>query len=501
MRLFQLIIKSLNTFVLFSIVISPMSLADRLSNTSLPISVHTLQVDLSADPKPVPLGFIYTSTNDPKGNTVLQVTRYSNGQVGNEISYPTRGAGAADPNRNGLSKGNFDSSGAMQIVDHYLFTVNAGDNSFTVFNINKTNGNLTFLYKVSSGGTRPVSLLAVAQTKFPKKDPKVPLPTGIYRIFVANQQSNPSVQGDGKQVKRYPNEAYFNQDLTVLDKSDSQRNVSEYTFDSHTGKLTLFKAPLFTFNRDSGGPISLGEADSGRGRYLLVSTAGIPHLFTEQPETGQFFMHPSLIRAYYFDQDTGSVFYCCKWQPKSFAGVSGFLNDYFGVNLNFVLSMNHNDDQPDFTGLLNIDSKLVSSTKNQLPLIDGNTHLTHNGWMAMTSIQSAFPYRYYVSSFDNNAVMTLQYQPFGSPSVTIKQFTYRKDYAPKGDSKDLYVTPDGKYVYNLGAFRSYSLSGFAADDSGLTYQGQYTFKATQAAAGQAGRYNFMGLVGFDLNKK
>ena len=70
--------------------------------------------------------------------------------------------------------------------------------------------------------------------------------------------------------------------------------------------------------------------------------------------------------------------------------------------------------------------------------------------------------------------------------------------APAGDSKDVYITPDNKHLYNLGSFQSFSINGFNITGSSVNYKSQTFLNVTAAGAGIAGKYNFLGLMGFDI---
>ena len=73
----------------------------------------------------------------------------------------------------------------------------------------------------------------------------------------------------------------------------------------------------------------------------------------------------------------------------------------------------------------------------------------------------------------------------------------RTGTAPVGDSKDMYVTPDDNYLYNLGSFQSFSINGFKITGNGVNYKSQTFLATTASGAGTPGKYNFLGLMGFD----
>ena len=74
----------------------------------------------------------------------------------------------------------------------------------------------------------------------------------------------------------------------------------------------------------------------------------------------------------------------------------------------------------------------------------------------------------------------------------------RADLVPHGDSKELWLSPDNKYLYNLGAFQSFSINIFDVAGSNTKYRSQTVLSTTANGKGIAGKYNFLGLAGFDL---
>jgi len=94
-------------------------------------------------------GAVYFLDNAAGGNHVLAYDRSTSGQLTSKGSFATGGTGT------GAGLG---SQGAI-ILDNsnqYLFAVNAGSNDISVFGINSEG--LTWLDKIASGGTMPISL-------------------------------------------------------------------------------------------------------------------------------------------------------------------------------------------------------------------------------------------------------------------------------------------------------------------------------------------------------
>ena len=67
---------------------------------------------------------------------------------------------------------------------------------------------------------------------------------------------------------------------------------------------------------------------------------------------------------------------------------------------------------------------------------------------------------------------------------------------PPGDTKDMYITGDGQYLYNLGAYQTFTVSKFDVAQNGtLDFEAEYSVAA--ATEKGPGAYNFLGLTGFD----
>jgi DNA-binding beta-propeller fold protein YncE len=97
----------------------------------------------------VPVGAVYTMTNQATGNQVLMYSRDSNGTLTLMGRFPTGGRGTGD----GLG-----SQGSLVLGNHVplLFAVNAGSNEISVLATMPTG--LRLVHKVNSGGVRPISL-------------------------------------------------------------------------------------------------------------------------------------------------------------------------------------------------------------------------------------------------------------------------------------------------------------------------------------------------------
>ena len=103
-----------------------------------------------------------------------------------------------------------------------------------------------------------------------------------------------------------------------------------------------------------------------------------------------------------------------------------------------------------------------------------------------------------MASFGANVISAFDVDGSGKIASTLKAAS-RGGNAPAGDTKDMYITPDNKYLYVLGAFQSYSINRFDISNSGkIKYQAQIALNTTSASIGKAGTYNFLGFAGYDL---
>ncbi|MEJ2196615.1 MAG: hypothetical protein P8X73_17415, partial [Ignavibacteriaceae bacterium] len=90
---------------------------------------------------------VYTLSNSAAGNEVILFTRNGQGYLSPAGSYSTGGLGTGS----GLG-----SQGAVVLSGKFLFAVNAGSDEVSVLGIH--GNHLTLTDKVSSGGTKPISL-------------------------------------------------------------------------------------------------------------------------------------------------------------------------------------------------------------------------------------------------------------------------------------------------------------------------------------------------------
>ncbi len=419
------------------------------------------------------LGYLYTTTNGEGMNHVVKFSRYPDGSLGNEKAYPTNSNGGANVSAGGDAHGDFDAQGAIQIIGDFLLNVNAGGNTVSVFSLNRASGDLTFKNNTPSGGTRPVS---IAYTK------KVGV-ANEYWVVVGNQWNNPNVQKDGNNIERYPNNAFFAQDLTQPDATDIERNIQLYSFNAVNG-LLMHERLLDTYVRENGGPTTVSFSDDGT--KLAVSTWGIAHFSTEN--TSLLEQHPS--RVYVYNFSNGNTSARRYFEEEGISGTIGFSwakasnNRLFVSNFNLIPSKRDNS-----VTVLADNSGTVTKTSNYS--VTTTSGINEACWTALNSTGD----KLYVASFATNLISTFN---ASSSGISFTSFEPRSGVAPAGDSKDMYITPDDRYLYNLGSFQSFSINGFTITGNGVNYKSQTFLNTTSDGAGIPGKYNFLGLRGYDV---
>jgi len=421
-------------------------------------------------------GFLYTTTNGEGMNQVIKLDRYSDGSLDNETAYSTNSKGGANTAAGGDAKGDFDAQNAIQIIGNYLLNVNAGGNTISIFAINKSNGNLRFKRNVNSGGERPVS---IAYTK--KKGSR-----NSFWVVVGNQWNNPNVQKDGANIERYPNDAFHAADLTRPHDSDAVRNIALFSFNASTGKLTQERV-LDTYVRANGGPTCVSFSDDGT--KLAVSTWGITHFSTEVTSLEE--QRPS--RLYVYDFQNGSISGERYFEEDGIAGSIGF---NWAKGNNSIMHVSNFNLVP---AKRNFSLTVLKDTGSSVAKV-GNFNTASLGDIdeACWTLLNPAGDKLYVASFGANVISSFNVHRSGNIASNIGA-TARGDNSPAGDTKDMYISSDNKYLYTLGAFQSFSINRFDISPSGdLVYRAQVPLTTTKASIGQAGTYNFLGLAGYDL---
>ena len=421
-------------------------------------------------------GYIYTTTNGQSTNQVVRFDRLTDGSLGKETVYSTESKGGANPAVGGDAHGDFDSQGAVKIIGNYLLAVNAGGNTVSVFSLNRTNGHLNLMQNHLSGGTRPIGI-AATPVKGSATD---------FWLVVGNQWNNPNVQKDLPNVERYPNDAFHMMDLTKPHPTDQERNIQLFRFDSSNGNLTPI-SKLDTYVRENGGPACV--AFSHDGSKLAVATWGIAHFGTVSPSLEE--LHES--RVYIYDFNNGTISNKRFFEEEGIAGTIGI--DWAPKNNKLLYASNFNT--------------TVAKTNNSLTVLADNGAVVTKAANFTTGKEDDLDEacwtvinpagdRLYVSSFSGNLITPFKLDGLGNVTGKLP-FEKRGDFAPPGDTKDMYITSDSRYLYNIGAFQSFSMNIFdITADGGVKYRNQRAVAITISSTGQTGVYNFLGLAGFDL---
>lgn len=424
-------------------------------------------------------GYLYTSLNGEGVNTVVSFERLEDGSLGAQKSYSTKSAGGANVKAGGDAAGDFDAQGAMRIIGNHMLVVNAGGNTISVFNVDRKTGGLTHSTNVASGGARPVSLAAVKKAGSGDD----------YWIVVGNQWNNPNVQkggaGEGA-IEMYP-DAAFHADGGGHSKRLADRNIFLFSFNSKSGALTPEKS-LDTYVGTHGGPTTV--AFNADGSKLGVSTWGIAHFGTATPTHQK----PSRVYVYDFDKRTGNTGNRRHFEETGIAGSIGFSWDKNSSTL-FVSNFNLTGDKRDHSlTVLRDNGRSVTKVAN---FGTGNgADIDEACWTALNPNGT----KLYVSSFGGNLISEFDVGPGGKVSKVgtgaETSFTLRKPGTPAGDTKDMHVSRNGKYMYVLGAYQTFTISKFdVGGRHGLTFANEY--KVDAATRKGPGVYNFLGLVGFD----
>ncbi|MGV9012216.1 MAG: hypothetical protein ACOH13_06440 [Flavobacteriales bacterium] len=420
------------------------------------------------------VGYLYTSTNGQATNQVVRFARHADGTLSDEMAYLTNSLGGANIGAGGDAHGDYDAQGGLKLIGNYLLVVNGGGGNVSVFSVDHANGDLAFMSNVSSGGMRPVSIASTPISGQPD----------MYWVVVGNQWDNPNVQKDLPNVQRFPNDAFFMGDLSQPDASDADRNIELFQFNGATGTLTP-QSQLANYPRRNGGPTCVTFSDDGT--KLAVSTWGIAHFGTVAPSTTE--QRPS--RVYVYDFSGGAVSNGRYFEEVGIAGTIGISwapdnnNTLFASNFNVTVPLTDNS-----VTVLSDGGNTVTKTANYAT--GSATDLDEACWTVISPNND----RLYVASFTGNVI-----SPFSLSGSTITgalPVEPRGGNAPAGDSKEMYVTNDNKYLYNTGALQSFSVNLFNVTAGGVDYRSQTTLQTTMGAVGQLGAYNFIGLDGYDL---
>lgn len=423
------------------------------------------------------VGYLYTTTNGEDVNKVVRLARYDDGTLGEEKTYSTWVRGAS--NHTAPAQGDYDAQGQTQIVGDFLLTANPAAHSVSVLRIDKPTGDLTLVGSFNSYGDMPVSV-----TSTPVRGE-----SGKFWVAVGNQWGQPTVIYDGAKLQRLPSDDFLHQDLKAPHPSDKDRTIELYQLDNRTGVLVHART-LDHYPRENGGVAQVSFSPDGN--KLAVTTWGIPHFFTDDPKLEE--MHPS--RVYMYDFSDGQVSGRRHFEEAGIAGSVGF---EWGprAELLYVTNFSITNAKGD-NGLTVLRdgpkqlTKVANFPTGQVKPKD----IDEACWSALSPKKDML----YVGSYQTNVITPFKLNPkTGEVLERMPLITRGTGFAPSGDSKDLVISSDGKHMYWLGSFASYSVNLYELGPEGAaTYKGQYKLEATKAAVGQAGAFDLGGLAQYDL---
>lgn len=425
-------------------------------------------------------GYLYTSLNGEGTNQVIRFERFADGSMGAQTAYSTGSKGGANRQAGGDAAGDFDSQGAVQIIGNHLLAVNAGGNTVTVFGLDRETGALNKKTNVNSGGARPVSIAFAPKASS----------NGDYWVVVGNQWNNPNVQkggaGEGA-IEMYPNAA-FHADGGGHEEVLDERNLYLFSFDSRTGALTPVRR-LDSYPGTNGGPATVAFNDDGT--KLAVSTWGIAHFGTATPTH----LKPSRVYVYDFDRSSGQVDDRRYFEEEGISGSIGLSWAKNASNL-FISNFNLTVDKRDHSLTVLTDNGRTVRKVANFGTGDG-ADIDEACWTLVSPDGS----KLYLSSFGGNFISEFDVDRAGNVTKvgweSETTFARRASDTPPGDTKDMYITSDGRQMYVLGAYQTFRLARYDVSSTG-SLQLVEEVKVKAATEKGPGAYNFLGLTGFDL---
>ena len=423
------------------------------------------------------VGYLYTTTNGEGTNEVVRLARYDDGTVGDEKTFSTGVRGGA--NHLAPAMGDYDAQGQTQVVGHFLLTANVGADIVSLFRIDHPTGNLTFVANVASHGKKPVSISAT---------PVVGRP-GKYWVAVGNQWDQPTVLYEGAKLQRLPSDEFLKDDLTKPHPSDKDRSIVLFQLDEAAGTLTYVRT-LDTYPRENGGTAQLSFSPDGK--KLAVSTWGIPHFLTSNPLLSE--MHPS--RVYVYDFAGGAV---SKRRFFEESGIAGSVGLEWGPSAKTLYVSNFSIINAKGTNGLTVlrdGPGKVTKIANFATGATAPKDIDEACWTVLSPKKDML----YVVSYVSNVITPFKLDPkTGRVLERLPLVTRGTGFAPDSNSKDVTISSDGRHMYWLGSFSSYSVNLYDIGPDGTpVYKGQYTIEATKAAVGQAGVYDLGGIAQYDL---
>jgi 6-phosphogluconolactonase len=216
---------------------------------------------------------VYTLTNDGATNSVREFRRNTNGTLTFVADYPTGGSGSGDGLDGSTNALFFDSA------NNRFYAVNAGSNSITVMSL-ATDGTLSVLNTINSGGVRPISLTAFADLVYVVNAGDANTAANISGFRLAGSQLAPidgSTQGLSA-ANPAPAQIEFTPTGTVLAVTERGTNsITTFTLDSNgaaqpgQAQASNGNTP-FGFDFTQGGVLVVSEAQGAAAGASTVSS-------------------------------------------------------------------------------------------------------------------------------------------------------------------------------------------------------------------------------------
>jgi hypothetical protein len=408
-------------------------------------------------------GYIYTSTNSTAGNAIIALGRNSDGTLKELKGSPYSTGDAGD-----AAEGDFDTQWALRMVGDYLLAVNAGANpvngSISVFKVNKKNGSLSqvdqnpatpAMDNMDSHGVRSAS---IASTSI----------EGTTWVVVGNQFANPNYQNN-------PPQAFG----TVM--ATNARNLAVFTFDTSSGILG-FESIGATYNEGTyGGPTTVEF--NGDGSKIAVSTWGVPHFATMDPDL-------KLQRAgrlYIYNFSAGNLIETGKFEEE---GISGNIGFSWSPNDKYIYLSNFNLHSSKESNSLTVHDGTTAAKVQNFATAGRNDE----GCWTWVSLDKR---HLYVASFGENVVSVFDIKNDGKIAKTLDpNFFARRGGIPMGDTKDMHESPDG-YLYVAGAFQSHTITTYKKASNGALTEVAGSPYAVPSSVGKTKvQHAYLGLTGF-----
>jgi hypothetical protein len=379
--------------------------------------------------------------------------------------------------------------------------VNAGGNTVSVFELDRATGDLTLRGQpVDSAGARPVSLSVQASGQ-----------EGVYWVAVGNQLFSPHVQlgGPGEDPIQFVPDRQTIEGIAngTIDSTDARRNLALFRFDVSAKSLTLVRV-VEEYGITNGGPTCVQFSPDGT--KLAVVTFGVPHLFTAQIRTE--YQQPGRTIVYDFDKGTGATSNMRYYEEQGVAASIGFdWNPVPGRNLIYLTNGNLAEGKRDH-GVMVLEAQASGIAKPQFFATgagNGSTHMngslpassSEDCWTAISTkgdiLWVSSSAAAIVTTFDIDLATGMLTAVGPGPN---SEFVQRPPGTPVADTKDMFPSPDGRFLYLIGSFESFDVVTFDISDTSPVLTLDNEMPVAAATPPGAGNFNFLGLTGYDLEK-